>query len=87
MRTVNYMGWKGELDNELLGLARDDFDVLITLDQKIDIEQILTDEDVAVIILRPGTDDIEALRKLVPEIVECLIDISRGQVVRIPTAK
>jgi hypothetical protein len=29
------MGWKGKGNSELIALAKDDFDALITLDQKI----------------------------------------------------
>jgi predicted nuclease of predicted toxin-antitoxin system len=35
VRTVDYMGWKGKGNGELIALAKDDFDALITLDQKI----------------------------------------------------
>ena len=84
VRTVDYMGWKGRVNGELLALARDEFDALITLDQKIVSQQNLTVADVAVIVLRPGTDDIDALRSLVPQILERLLTVRRGEVAYIP---
>lgn len=84
VRTVDYMGWKGKVNGELLTLARGEFDALITLDQKIESQQNLTDADVAVIILRPGSDRIDALRALVPQILERLPTLKRGEVAYIP---
>ena len=85
VRTVDYMGWKGKLNGELLALARDEFDALITLDQKIVSQQNLTHADVAVIVLRSGTDDIDDLRAFVPQILERLPTLRRGEVVYIPS--
>ena len=84
VRTVDYMGWKGRVNGELLALARDEFDALITLDQKIESQQNLTDTDVAMIVLRPVSDHIDALRALVPQILERLLTIRRGEVAYIP---
>ena len=84
VRTVDYMGWKGRVNGELLALARDEFDAIITLDQKIESQQNLTDTDIAVIVLRPGYDHIDALRALIPQILERLLTLRRGEVVYIP---
>ena len=84
VRTAQYMGWDSKQNGELLALARDKFDVLITLDQHIPEQQNLTEEDVGVIILTAGTDDVEFLKSLVPQISERLHNIRRGQFVRIP---
>ena len=82
--TARYMGWKSTVNGELLALARDEFDVLITLDQNIEDQQNLSDSDLAIIVLRPGSDDIEVLRTLVPEILASLNTIRRGQLIYIP---
>ena len=84
VRTAQYMGWKGRVNGELLALAQDDFDALITLDQSIEFEQNITEEDVAVIVLRAGSNDLSVLRTLVPEILETLHTIRRGEVRYIP---
>ena len=84
VRTARYMGWDSKQNGELLALARDKFDALITLDQHIPEQQNLTEEDVGVIILTAGTDDVEFLKSLVPQIREALHNIGRGQIVHIP---
>ena len=85
VRSVRYMGWLGRVNGELLTLARDEFDVLITLDQDIEDQQNLTAADVAVIVLRAGTDDIHVLRTLVPQILERLLTVERGKFYSIPS--
>ena len=62
---------------------RDEFDALITLDQRIPYQQNLTNSDVGVIVLIAITDNVDVLRTLVPQILETLHDIKRGEVVRI----
>lgn len=83
VRTVRYMGWDSKENGELLALARDEFDVLITLDQRIPHQQNLTNSDVGVVVLIAGTDNVDVLRTLVPQVLETLPNIKRGEVVRI----
>ena len=85
LRTVDYMGWKGKGNGELIALARDDFDALITLDQKIPYQHNLTLTDMTVIILSAGTNDIDALRTPVPELLVQLHFAKRGGIIRIPS--
>ena len=84
VRSVGYMGWLGKVNGELLALARHEFDALITLDQNMEDQQNLTDDDVAVIVLQAGTDDIYMLRKLAPQIFELLHTFRRGRFYYIP---
>lgn len=81
--TTQYRGWDGKSNGELLALARDEFDVLITVDQSIPYQQNITERDVAVVVLEAGTNDIEDLRPLVPELLDRLHFLKRGEVVRI----
>ena len=83
VRTVQYMGWDSKKNGELLALARDEFDILITLDQKIPHQQKLTGSDVGVVILIAGTDSADVLRTLVPQIIETLSNLKPGEVARI----
>ena len=81
--TTQYRGWAGKGNGELLALARDEFDVLITVDQSIPYQQNITEGDVAVVVLEAVTNDIEDLRPLVPELLDRLHILKRGEVVRI----
>ena len=47
--TSHFMRWAGRPDGQVLALAKDQFDAIITCDQSIPYQQNLTEEDVAVI--------------------------------------
>ena len=77
------MRWKGRKNGDLLALARDEFDALITLDKDIPYQQNITPSDVGVMILVARTSSIASLRPLVPQILERLRTIRRGEIVHI----
>ena len=87
VRTTWYMGWKGKHNGELLALARDEFDVMVTLDQTIPDEQNITEADVGIVILSAGTNTFEELRPLIPELIDRLGTVQRGEIVHIPDTK
>ena len=82
-RTVSFMGWKSKSNGELLALARDMFDAIITSDRAMVTEQTLAKHDVPVIILFAPSNDIRDHEPLVPRILETLITVRRGQIYRI----
>ena len=51
VRTVRYMGWLSAGNGDLIVLARDEFDAIITCDKRMRYEQSLTSEDVAIVTL------------------------------------
>ena len=78
------MGWDSKGNGELLALARDEFDALITVDQRIPAEQHITDVDLAVIVLHGSrTNGINDLRPLVPQLLESLETAKRGDVIHV----
>lgn len=81
--TAKYLGWDSKSNGELMTLARDKFDVLITADQSIPYQQNITEADVAVVVLVARTNDINDLKPLVPELLNRLNDLKRGEIVRI----
>lgn len=82
-RTVDYMGWKGVLNGELLALARQEFEVLLTRDSNMPYQQNIGDDEIPIMLLYPRSNSIRDLAPLVPEILEKLPTIQRGEVVRI----
>ena len=78
--TVHYMGWDGKVNGELLALARGEFDVLITMDRSIPPQQNLSENDVAIILVRARTNKIQDLMPLIPEIQDRLYAVRRGEV-------
>ncbi len=74
------MRWNGKGNGELLALARDRFDVLVTTDQKLPYQQNLSETDVAVVILVARTNGFDDLRLLIPDLISHLHSVKRGQV-------
>ena len=81
--TTGYLDWNSIRNGRLLALARDKFDVLITADQSIPYQQNITEADVAVVVLVARTNDINDLKPLVPELLNRLNDLKRGEIIRI----
>ena len=50
--TVQEAGWSGKENGELLALAEDEFDVLVTLDTNLKYQQNLAGRKIAIVILR-----------------------------------
>ena len=77
--TVQRRGWAGIKNGDLLALAQNEFDVLITVDRKISEEQDLTNFTIApVLLLRAATNRLEHLRPLASKIVEKIADAPAG---------
>jgi predicted nuclease of predicted toxin-antitoxin system len=83
VRTAQYMGWSSKSNGELLALARDEFDILITVDHGIPNQQNITDADVAVMVLYAPSNDVEGLMPLVPQVLERVATAKRGNVIHI----
>ena len=59
------------------------FDILITVDQNIPDQQIVTGRRISLILLCGPTNRLRDLELLVPAAVSALLSIGRGEVVRI----
>lgn len=77
------MGWGGKRNGELLQLAAADFDALLTADQNLEHQQNLGALPVAVIILVSPTNRMEALRLLIPALLQTLQTLSPRQLVHV----
>jgi hypothetical protein len=69
LQTVAAMGWSGKENGELLRLAADSFDVLLTADRNLEHQQDLTALPISVVVLVAPTNRIESLAPLVPELL------------------
>ena len=67
----------------LLRLAAAEFDVFLTVDQGIPYQQNLPGLNVALVIVRAPSNDINDLRPRMPEVLRVLETIQPGQVVHI----
>ena len=81
--TVRYMEWSSKSNGELLALARDEFDAFITLDRNLEHQQNITERDIPIIVLIARRSRIDYLEPLVPQVLEALQNLKRGQIFRI----
>ena len=80
--TVPEAGWAGKSNGELLALARERFDVFVTIDRGLPAQQNL-DPGFAVVVLRARSNRLQDLESLVPRLLECLATITDGQLARL----
>ena len=73
------MGWASKRNGELLHLAEREFDVFLTVDQKIQYQQNLSAFNIAVIVLIAASNTLAELRPLMPKVVESLSTAKRGE--------
>ena len=85
VKTVAEMGWSGTKNSALLRLATAEFDVFLTVDQGIPSQQNLPGIDLALVIVRVPSNDINDLRPKMPEVLRVLETIQPGQVVHVGT--
>ena len=73
------MGWASKRNGELLHLAEREFDVFVTVDQKLQHQQNLSAFNIAVIVLIAASNTLAELRPLMPKVVESLSTAKRGE--------
>ena len=81
VRTVRYMGWLSAGNGDLIPLARDEFDAIITCDKRMRHEQRLTSEDVAIVTLDVTSNDMDRLLPIIPRALAALTTLERGQII------
>ena len=72
VETVTQCGWSGLGNGELLQAAAGRFDAFRTADQNIEYQQNLRDLPLAVVVLVARRTTYDALRPLMPEVLERL---------------
>ena len=71
--TVQRMGWDGWTNGQLLSAMRvNRFDYLITMDRNMQHQLPLEKYRIRLMVLVARRNDIESLRPLVPEVLDCL---------------
>jgi predicted nuclease of predicted toxin-antitoxin system len=83
VRTVQQVGWAGVSNGELLRRAAADFDVFVTVDRNLTFQQSLSNLEVAVVVLVAVSNDIDALRPLMPRVMQALVTLRKGEVIRV----
>jgi hypothetical protein len=83
VETVQYRGWKGIRNGELLGLAEKHFDVFVTMDDNLPSQQNLAMFRLAVVILRARSKRLVDLLECVPSLKTELVAPKPGSAIRI----
>ena len=76
-RTVEFMGWKGKRDQDLLALAKGEFEILLTGDGFFAQAHDFNKYGLAVIIVTPTR--MRAIEAFVPQIVAAIERIEVGE--------
>jgi predicted nuclease of predicted toxin-antitoxin system len=79
VRTVPEMGWAAKENGELLRLAESQFDVLITVDQRLKYQQSVSGRNIAVVVLIAPRNKLEFLRPLIPQLEQVLSQVNPGE--------
>lgn len=83
VKTVGEAGWAGVKNGALLQLAAKEFDVLLTVDRNLEYQQYFSVLAIAVIVIHAPSNDIVALRPLMPAVLEALPDVKAGVVTHV----
>jgi predicted nuclease of predicted toxin-antitoxin system len=84
-QTVQKRGWSGLSNGVLLRVASQEFEVLVllTADTNLEFQQNPLTLPIAVIVLLAANNRLEALRPLIPAVLEVLNTIQPGQLFRV----
>jgi predicted nuclease of predicted toxin-antitoxin system len=81
IRSVEDVGLKGLKNGELLRAAAEQFDVLITVDRRIQFQQNLSQFNLALVVLLAKPCRYAQLKLLMPKVLACLKTIKAGEIV------
>ncbi len=85
-RTVQEMSWSGKKNGELLDLAENEFDALITLDTNLRYQQNLGGRKIAIVVLRAPSNRLAHLSRHFPACAQALEKIKPGDFVEVGEA-
>ena len=81
--TVRDAGFSGKENGELIALAEKQFNVLITIDKNIRYQQNIAGRNIAILIIRAASNDLDDIRPHVPQALAALRSIKPGQIVEV----
>ena len=83
VKTVAEASWAGAKNGELLRLAATAFDLMITVDRNLEYQQSFKGVSLAVIVIHASSNDIVALRPLMPAVVAAIAQARAGAVTHV----
>jgi hypothetical protein len=79
IRTAQEQGWSSFRNGALLSHASEDFDVLVTIDQRMRYQQNMPRFPIGVVIIEVPDTRLVHLRPLVPQIREAVANVKPGE--------
>ena len=83
VKAVGEAGWAGAKNGALLKFAAKEFDVLLTVDRNLEYQQKFSGSALAVVVLHTSSNDIVALRPLMPAVLEAISNDQPGVVTHV----
>ena len=83
VQTVSEAGWTGVTNGELLRLAAQRFDVLLTVDRNLGYQQNVASVAIGVIVIHAASNDVVALAPLMPKVLSAIPSVTAGTVTNI----
>ena len=77
--TVAEHGWSGTKNGDLLRLAEEEFDALVTMDKNIQYQQQLVNFDLVVVLITARSNRKQAVAPIMPKINRALREEKRGE--------
>ena len=84
--TIARRGWRGIDNGELLAMAQEEFDALVTMDRGIPHQQNLEGIELVILLLEAPSNRLADLAPLVPEAMEVLSRAKHGDVLQVPAS-
>lgn len=84
IRTAQEQGWAGYRNGELLGRVAAEFDVLVTLDQRMRYQQNLSRFEIGIVVMDVRDTRLVRLRELLADLRTAIATVRTGEVVIVP---
>jgi len=81
--SVQKMGWSGYKNGDLLTLAEKEFDVFLTGDRNLSLQQGVSQYDIAIVVLHAVSTQLHHTLPLMDKVLKLMPSLKRGQVVDI----
>ena len=83
--SVQDVGWRSIKNGELLRLAERLYDAFVTVDRNLAFQQPIARFNLAIIVMRAKSNDVDELKLLVPNLLAALPSAPRGKITWIGT--
>src|SRR5437763_15501171 len=84
IRTAQEQGWSSFKNGQLLALAAEEFDVLVTIDQRMRYQQHLPKLSIGIVVIDTRDTRFETIRTYVEELREAVARVGAGEVILVP---